>query len=259
MERKFMRKQENITPVWKWTEKIRTAAQKAGRACSMVRDRRTDCLLCLESTAQTGLCQNCERLLARTGFVCPGCAIPLAARGWCGNCLRGPPAFDRVVAAFDYRFPLDRLVQRFKFSADLAVGATLGDALARAVAHGPRPDLVVASPISAARLRERGFNPALLLARRVASRHGIALDGDCLAKMRHTPPQTGLDAAARLANVRGAFAVTRRVAELHVAIVDDVMTTGATLEEMARALKDRGAARVSGWVAARTPEPGRRS
>ncbi len=250
-----MRKQENIIPVRNGMGIARTVAQELGRSCSIARDRRANCLLCLESTAQTGLCQNCERLLARTGFACLGCAIPLAARGWCGDCLREPPAFEGVLAAFDYRFPLDRLVQRFKFSADLAVGAYLGDALARAVADGPRPDLVVASPISARRLRERGFNPALLLARRVASRHGITLDGGCLAKTRHTPPQTGLDAAARRRNLRGAFRSGRRLEGLHVAVVDDVLTTGATLGALAGVLRAAGATRVTGWVVARTPEP----
>lgn len=161
------------------------------------------------------------------------------------------------MTAFDYRFPLDRLVRRYKFSADLAVGAYLGDVLGRAVTGCPRPDLVVASPISAERLRVRGFNPALLLARRVSSRLALALDARCLAKARHTPPQTGLDAAARRRNVQGAFLVTRRLDGLKVAVVDDVITTGSTLAAVAEALKAAGAARVTGWMVARTPEPPR--
>jgi len=173
----------------------------------------------------------------------------------CGACLRNPPPFDDVVTAFDYRFPIDRLVHRFKFSADLAAGAYLGEALARAVAAAPVPDLVLASPASAARLRERGFNPALVLAGRVASRLGAALDARGLAKVRHTPPQTGLDRAGRRRNLRGAFSVRCRLEGLHVVVVDDVMTTGATLSALAAVLKDGGASRVSGWVVARTPEP----
>jgi ComF family protein len=177
---------------------------------------------------------------------------------WCGDCLEDPPGFDEVVTAFDYRFPIDRLIRRFKFSADLATGAYLGDALTRAVAAAPAPDMLLASPASSARLRERGFNPALLLARRIGSGLGIAIDSGIVAKIRHTPPQTGLDQAARQRNLRGAFAVRCRLDGLHVAVVDDVLTTGATLSALAGVLKDAGAARVSGWVAARTPEPSRK-
>ena len=159
------------------------------------------------------------------------------------------------MSAFDYRFPIDRLVARFKFSADLAAGAYLGSALARAVAPGTRPDLVVASPASAARLRERGFNPALALARRVGRSLGLVVDAGALAKIRHTPPQSGLDRASRRRNLRGAFELRRSVVGMHVAVVDDVMTTGSTLSELAGELREAGARRISGWVVARTPEP----
>jgi ComF family protein len=159
------------------------------------------------------------------------------------------------VTAFDYRFPVDRLVRRFKFTTDLAVGAYLGNALARTAAAVSRPDLLLAAPSSPARLRERGFDPALLLARRVRSRLGLALDTGALAKVRHTPPQTGLERVDRQRNLRGAFVVNRPLDGMHVAVVDDVMTTGATLCALTAALKDAGASRVSGWVAARTPEP----
>jgi ComF family protein len=152
---------------------------------------------------------------------------------------------------------MDRLIHRFKFSANLAAGAYLGEALAFAAARDSRPDLVVVSPSTSARLRERGFLPPLVLARRVGSRLGIAVDAHVVRKVRHTPPQTGLDRSSRRRNVAGAFAVSRRLEGLHVAVVDDVMTTGATLSGIAAELKDAGAARVSGWVVARTPEPPR--
>ena len=162
-----------------------------------------------------------------------------------------------MLTAFDYRFPVDRLVRRFKFSADLAAGAYLGQALARAAGGTAMPDLLVASPVSAARMRERGLNPALVLARQAGRRLGLPVDARVVAKIRHTPPQAGLDRAGRRRNLQGAFAVRRQLDGLRVAVVDDVMTTGATLAALAGELKQAGASRVSGWVVARTPEPPR--
>jgi ComF family protein len=235
---------------------VRTFAEKIGiRGVGRLRLRR-DCLLCLGETSAGGVCQNCEHFLAPAGVRCPRCALPLAQEGACGDCLRLPPAFDDIVTAFDYRFPVDRLVRRFKFSGDLAVGVYLGEALARRVAaSGARPDFVLASPASAARLRERGFDAALLLARRVRSRLGLRLDARSLVKVRHTPAQAGLSRGQRQDNLRDAFAVRRPFTGLHLAVVDDVMTTGVTLSSLATLLRRAGARRVSGWVVARTPEP----
>jgi ComF family protein len=202
------------------------------------------------------VCQNCEHFLAPAGARCPRCALPLAREGPCGDCLRLPPAFDDIVTAFDYRFPVDRLVRRFKFSADLAVGAYLGEALAKAAAGGARPDVLLPSPASPARLRERGFDAALLLARRVRSRLDLRLDAQALVKVRHTPAQAGLSRAQRQDNLRDAFAVRGPFTGMHVAVVDDVMTTGVTLSSLAVLLRRAGARRVSGWVVARTPEQG---
>jgi ComF family protein len=235
----------------------RTSAQKIGEPARFPPFWRADCLLCHDPATSVLLCDNCERLLARPAAACPRCGVATPGNDPCGDCLQASPAFDDVVTAFDYRFPMDRLIHRFKFSADLAVGAYLGATLASAAANVPRPDLVVASPASGARLCERGFLPALVLARQVARKLGLSLDARVLRKVRHTPPQTGLDRPSRRRNVAGAFAVDRRLDGLHVAVIDDVMTTGATLAAIATALKEAGAARVSGWVVARTPEPPR--
>jgi ComF family protein len=175
----------------------------------------------------------------------------------CGRCLRMPPAFDAAIAAFEYRFPLDRLVQRFKFAGDLAAGRWLGEQLARATGGGESPDVLVAPPLSRARLRTRGFNQAIELARVVAATHGLRVDAFAVDRVRDTSAQPGLGRRERRENLRGAFHVSRAWPAAHVAIVDDVMTTGATAEAMARAFKDAGARRVSVWVVARTPEPGR--
>jgi ComF family protein len=174
----------------------------------------------------------------------------------CGACLAHPPTVDATVAAFEYRFPIDRLVQRFKFAGDLTIGRWLGECLAQAVAMEDRPDILVAAPIGRARLRERGFNQALELARTVAAAHALRVDLGLIAKVRDTPAQQGLTRSERRANLRDAFCVRGDIDGADIAIVDDVMTTGATAEAMAGALRIAGARRVVAWVLARTPEPG---
>ena len=179
----------------------------------------------------------------------------MTRREVCGACLRRPPAFDASVAAFEYRFPVDRLVQRFKFAGDLAAGRWLAQRLAALV--GPQPDLLVVPPLTPARLRARGFNQALEIARVVGEVTGAPVAARALVKTRETAPQPGLGRDARQQNLRGAFHVACALDGSHVALVDDVMTTGATAAEIARVLKRAGARRVDVWVVARTP-PGRR-
>jgi ComF family protein len=214
------------------------------------------CALCLAEAGGGRVCGDCERSLPRPGTACPRCALPMPSDQACGRCLAHPPAFDAARCALEYRFPVDRLVQRFKFGGDLALGRWLGEALAQAVEREARPDLLVAAPASRARLRERGFNQAVVLARIVAAAGGHRLDVGAIEKLRDTRPQQGLERAERHANLRGAFRVRAALAGAHVAIVDDVMTTGATAEALAGALRQAGARRVVAWVLARTPEPG---
>jgi len=184
----------------------------------------------------------------------PGAAV-------CGACLREPPPFGRAVAAVDYVAPWDDLVRRFKFDAALDLGDALAqrvlDAVRRSAAQ--RPDWLLPVPLAAERLRERGYNQAWELTRRVARELACASDPWLLLRMRDTPHQLSLPPAERAANVRGAFAIDplRRSAlqGRSVALLDDVMTTGATLSEAARAVLHGGAASVQVWVLARTPRP----
>jgi len=187
----------------------------------------------------------------------------------CGACARRlvpcvPDAFlacapidgiDDGAAAFDYRFPLDRLVHRFKFAGDLATGRWLSLQLAEAICERARPDVLVAPPLTDASLRARGFNQAIEIAKVVGARVECRVDLDCIVKVRDTPPQPGLTGRARRRNLRGAFRCERSFDGLHVAVVDDVITTGATMAAVAEALRGRGAARVSAWAVARTPGP----
>jgi ComF family protein len=210
------------------------------------------CLLC-GAASHVGLCcAACDAELPRlTGEHCPVCALPTPDGCVCGECLRQPPAFDRTVAAFSYDFPVDKLIRALKFHEHLALVNHLADAVAQRA--DTRPDRLVALPLHPARLRERGFNQSLLLARRISRRLNIPLLQDACERVRNTPPQSSLPWKERDKNMRQAFVCSSTVVrDKHIAIVDDVMTTGASTGELARALKQAGAREVSVWVVART-------
>ncbi len=211
------------------------------------------CLLCGGPAGDGPLCGGCRADLPwHRQPQCPQCALPTPAGQLCGACLGHAPSFDRTRAALTYGFPLDRLIPRLKYHGQLAVAPVLGECLAEAVGDVPRPDRLVAMPLHPARIRERGFNHASEIAREVAKRLGVPLDTASCRRVRDTPPQMGLKHAERRRNVRGAFACTGDVRGQRIALVDDVMTTGTSLDELAKTLKDAGAAAVETWVVART-------
>ena len=214
----------------------------------------TACMFCAGGRARTGICSGCLLDLPGRGQPrCPVCAIDTPTGEVCGGCLRRPPAFDRVRTVSSYAFPMDAAIQRLKYAPDPTLIAPLAALLADLAATEPRPDLLVPMPASRAQLRRRGFNQAVELARPSVRGLGLTLDVDTVARVRDGQPQARLPWDERAANVRGAFACTADLSGLRVAIVDDVMTTGATLEELARTLKRAGAREVSAWVLARTP------
>ncbi len=171
----------------------------------------------------------------------------------CGACLKEPPAFDHTLAAFSYGFPIDRLLHAFKYAGDLSLAGILAEPLARLAVEHPKPDLLLPMPLHPVRLRERGFNQSLEIAKPVSRWLDIPLAADACQRKRDTPPQAGLKWRERRRNVRGAFACDLDLNGKKVAVLDDVMTTGATLNEISRILKSRGASEVSAWVIARTP------
>jgi len=170
----------------------------------------------------------------------------------CGRCLRHPPAFARTTAAFRYEFPVDGMVKALKFDERLILADFLAAALASRVRT--RPDAMLALPLHPLRLRERGFNQSQLLAASLARILGIPLLANGASRVRDTPPQSSLPWRARLRNMRSAFSIAAdlEVHGRHIAIVDDVMTTGATIDALARLLIQAGAQEVSAWVVART-------
>lgn len=219
------------------------------------------CLLCgAPGHEGMDLCGPCAAELPRPSGPCPRCGLPLMgdASHLCGHCLSHPPAFDRTWAALTYVWPVDDLVGRFKFQGRLNQGRLLGELMAREL--GPRvtrPDCVIPVPLHAHRLRKRGFNQAVELARPLSRALNCPLEILAVRRVRATPPQQTLSAKHRQRNLRGAFHVAEGFAPAHVALVDDVMTTGSTLDELAGVLKTRGVQRVDVWVLARVPDPAR--
>ena len=211
------------------------------------------CLACGQPCGALGLCEGCADDLPVIAWPCPTCGMPLARPGepGCGPCLAKPPPFHRVHAPFRYQFPVDRLVQRFKYRGDAACGRTLALAAARRL-DAPPPLALAPVPLHWSRLWRRGFNPAAELAATLGKERGLPVLHRGLARTRATPTQAGLDAKARRRNVRGAFAWRgQRPPPAHVALVDDVMTTGATAAACAAALRRAGARRIELWVVAR--------
>lgn len=218
-------------------------------------DVRQDCVLCDAADVHT-LCTPCAAALPRASHACPVCATPnqSGVSVMCGACVAAPPAIDAALAAFQYQFPLDRLVQSFKFSANLALVDFFAEALAARLRtqcvplHGVT---LLALPLANRRLATRGFNQSALLADALGKRLGLPVAHSAMLRIRETPPQSGLSRQARLKNIHGAFDCAVSLAGQHIALIDDVMTTGATLSEAARVLKKAGAAKVEAWVLAR--------
>ncbi|WP_022970749.1 amidophosphoribosyltransferase [Xanthomonas maliensis] len=213
------------------------------------------CVVCADPGGGEGdLCPACRSALPEHGPACRCCASPLFAHdgpALCGSCLQRPPPLQQVHACFTYCWPVDGLLRRFKFHHDLAAGRTLSALMAQRCAGLPRPQALVPVSLHRRRLRQRGYDQALELARPLA----WALRLPCLpvlTRVRATTPQSELDATERQRNLRDAFSA-RTPLPNHVALVDDVMTTGATLHAAARALRRAGVQRVDAWVCARVP------
>jgi ComF family protein len=209
------------------------------------------CFLCRGSSREL-LCDACRSELPHLADeLCPRCALPSPVGAVCGRCLAEPPAYDATTAVLAYDFPADALVHALKFRGELALAPFLGELLSHEI-QDQRIDRVIPVPLSAARLRSRGYNQAVEIARHLARGK---LDVDACVRHHDAAPQMQLPWDERQRNVRGAFLCRRPLTGATVAVVDDVMTTGATLNEIARTLKRAGAERVVNWVVARTLPP----
>lgn len=214
------------------------------------------CTLCgVPGEEDYDLCHPCLTTLPFNLHPCRQCGLPLQGEGaqLCGRCLKKAPPFDAAVIPLLYQPPLDRLILALKFHQGLAHARLLGQLLADAVeASDSRPQLILPVPLHPRRLRERGYNQALEIARPVAKRLDIPLALDLAQRTRSTETQTRLKYKERHKNMRNVYAVAKPVPH-HVAIVDDVVTSGATVSALAMALKKAGATQVDIWAVARAP------
>ena len=213
------------------------------------------CLFCSTNSGDIpNICNDCWGELPRTVLTsCRQCARPLAHSGICGQCLQQRPAFTASIAALRYEGSAATLIQRFKFNADQTAGKLLATTLAQHAAQAEQPDFLVPIPLSRQRIRWRGFDQSWELARWVARGLGLTVNFSSVQRFSDQVPQSSLNTwSARRQNVHGVFHVEPTLIEgAHVALIDDVMTSGATAESLARLLKTAGARRVDVWVACR--------
>ncbi|HEY5701438.1 MAG TPA: double zinc ribbon domain-containing protein [Gammaproteobacteria bacterium] len=217
------------------------------------------CLICFGEAGRFNVCPHCVSILPRIARACEGCGIPLASGRLCAPCLDRPRLLNQVCIPYRYEAPLSGLILQLKFHHRVEVASLLADLLLQQLpAPGPRPTAIVPVPLHAARLRRRGFNQALEISRPLGRALGVPLAPRLATRCRNTTAQSSLgDPAARRSNLRGAFVVdANNVAGIeHVVIVDDVVTTGATARELARALNSAGVTRIDLWSVARAASP----
>lgn len=215
------------------------------------------CLLCGAGDARRGLCRRCRDALPRLPpSRCRHCALPLPSGRVCGRCLRHPPAFDALHVSHVFCHPVAGLIHAFKYGKRLQLAGVLGALLAESTPPvGPEFGVITAVPLAKERLAERGFNQSVELARALTGILGVRFFPTLCVRKRNTLSQAGLDVAGRRRNLRDAFDAKTSLDGVSVAIVDDVVTTGSTLDMLAKTLKNRGAKRVEAWALARTLDP----
>jgi len=219
------------------------------------------CVACLSPNAVNGLCEPCRNDLPANLWRCPTCALPLAfpaSNRLCGDCLRSPPAFSHSVIPWRYQFPVDAMIRRYKYNGQRKYVRPLIAGLNQSLdQHFQNPEILlpealIPAPMHHWRRFRRGFNQAQDIAEQLGREWGIPVQGRLVRRCRKVHSQRGLGRAERLRNLNGVFEVTGQVPE-RIAIVDDVVTTGATVRTLAQLLQASGARDIQVWALARTP------
>ena len=211
------------------------------------------CVLC-GCMSRAGLwCDACERALPYLSApLCLNCALPIPCGELCGQCLSHPPRFSRSTALYAYTFPINKLIQQLKYGDQLALADLLASKLAERIDHERLPDVIIAMPLHPNKLKQRGYNQSLLLARKLARELDIKLIVHACRRVRDTASQSSLPFKDRGKNMRNAFVCDVDLSGMKVALVDDVLTSGASMDALAAAALKRGASEVQAWVVART-------
>lgn len=209
------------------------------------------CLLCGASNGEdVGLCSACLNDLPFHDAYCPQCGLHSLNHQLCGACIASPPDFDATHAVFRYEYPISQLLQQYKYHQQLALAETFAALMLNHIQQPP--DLIIPMPLHPQRLQERGFNQSLEIAKIIGRQHQRLVDYQACQRVKFSPPQASLPLKQRVKNMKGAFACSQDLSGLRIALVDDVMTTGASLNALAKAVKTKGAAHVECWVIART-------
>ncbi len=215
------------------------------------------CVLCGKiSFRHQDLCEDCYNELPILTQACPRCATPLLKTQLCGQCLIQPPTFDVTHALFLYQPPITSLILKLKFNHALIHARIFGELLAKKIRddwylHKPLPDIIIPIPLHVKRLQERGFNQALEIAKPIAKELKLPINNTASQRIKHTAAQATLSARERRQNIKNAFVINYDMANQHVAVIDDVITTGHTVMEFCNALKHKGARAIDVWCCAR--------
>ena len=214
-----------------------------------------NCILCAQNIYTTSsihaVCRPCLNDLPwHPQTSCPQCGLSSSGQ-LCGSCISSPPDFDATKAVFLYAYPVDAMMVRYKYGNRLNLGNTFGEFLQKKISLA-NIDVIVPMPMHPTRLKERGFNQSLEIAKVLTKNAHEKLDYKSVIRQTLTPPQASLPLKERVKNIKGAFKIVGNLAGKRIAIVDDVMTTGASLNELAKTLKKAGATHVECWVIART-------
>jgi ComF family protein len=216
------------------------------------------CLLCGYTTQNfCNICTYCQQDLPILPHLCPRCARFISSSSTiCGHCLTTPPPFDQTFTLFPYQPPIVQLIIKLKFQHQLEHATAFAELLRKAICTSwylkrSLPDIIIPVPLHSKRLQERGFNQALEIAKPVSKFLDIPLDKEGIIRSKNTIAQSMLPAKARKENIANAFTVSRNYAGLTIALIDDVVTTGQTITECARVLKQHGAKYIDVWCCAR--------
>ena len=219
---------------------------------------RSSCVLCGDTVfRQVSLCEPCEHDMPKIAHSCQQCGIPLEAsvESRCGKCLKIPPLVDYTLSVYHYESPINYLIHQLKFKHQLSYAAIMGLLFNKSLKEqgimSHVPEVILPMPLHKRRLVERGFNQSLEIARPVAKMLQIGIDTDFVRRIKETSPQTALTVKERKKNIKNCFEVKKQTKYKHVVILDDVVTTGASTNELARVLKKAGVKTVGVWSIAR--------